>query len=85
MNKMNKMNRNDESVWEIVPTQNPYLDRETHYPTFKMIGNEKKVEEVQAMLSSKLIPTVAYTEGYFPELDLDPELLKKMEDLDELV
>ena len=78
------MTNNNEQVWDIVPTQNPYLDRETHYPTFKMIGNEKKVEEVQAMLSSKLIPSIAYPEGTLPDLDLDPELLKKMEDLDEL-
>ena len=78
------MTNNNEQVWDIVPTQNPYLDRETHYPTFKMIGDKKKVEEVQKMLSSKLIPSIAYPEGTLPELDLDPELLKKMEDLDEL-
>ena len=41
------MTNNNEQVWDIVPTQNPYLDRETHYPTFKMIGDKKKVEEVQ--------------------------------------
>ena len=36
------------------------------------------------MLSSKLITSIAYPEGTLPELDLDPELLKKMENLDEL-
>ena len=37
------MTNNNEQVWDIVPTQNPYLDRETNYPTFKMIGDKKKV------------------------------------------